>query len=162
MSLNKMFDEFNELYGLETKELTHASAMKTAQLIADELQEFIEEFYEGVEVLISCTGTPKKIDNPDKANAGKELGDIRYITGQRATEYGYKIFDIDQEVHRSNMSKAISGDIELHLEIARERYPHAHCFIAGNKHVMKCTKTGKVIKPATYSPAVITPDMWGE
>lgn len=157
------YKEFNELYRLDKKPLTHANAMKTAKLIADELQEFIEEFYDGVEVLISCTGTPKRKEiNPHKPP--KELTDIRYITGQQMDEYGMDVTALDKEVHRSNMSKTVDVEfLDEEISIALCRYPHArYSCVEPEVYVIKCADTGKVIKPTTYSPAVITDKMIGK
>jgi phosphoribosyl-ATP pyrophosphohydrolase len=148
-----MFDEFNELYGLDKKPLNHnLKAMR--DLISEEL----------IEVEGSLNTVNAGMDT--KPELVKELIDLVYITCQQMRERGVDIDAALSEVHRSNMSKALPelsiADLTKEIEIAKKRYPNARVFDVGEKEVLKCTETNKVIKPTTYSPAVITPDMYGE
>lgn len=164
MNETQKFKNFNELYGLKNKELTHEQAIITAQLIADELQEFLQEFYSIAKVAIIDVCRP--VESPNIPNAAKELEDIRYITGQQMTECGMDVQGIGDEVHRSNMSKRLRGfSRDKHnkeLEIAKERYPHAEIDVTGSGFVLKCKESGKVIKPTTYSQARITLEIIGK
>ena len=168
MNESEKFNEFNKTYGLTKKEITHENALKTTQLIADELQEFLQEFYCNAKVEINITqhltANIKHI-NPNLNNAFKELEDIRYITGQQAAEYGADVSMIGAEVHRSNMSKSLdiynNTAAFKELDIARKRYPDAQLIPHGDKYILKCAESGKVIKPSCYSPAVITKQMIG-
>jgi predicted HAD superfamily Cof-like phosphohydrolase len=165
----KKFQQFNNLYGLTRKQLTHEKALNTAKLIMQEVVEFVEEFYEMSAIETDMVGgidfvLGNKIEKPNLNNAFKELEDVRYITGQQMTELGGDVSAIGDEVHRSNMSKSISaGDVVREIEIARARYPSAidttqDCEV----FVLKCSETGKVIKPTIYSAAVITDAMIGK
>lgn len=169
MNETEKFQQFNNLYGLARKELTHEQVLISAKLIIQEVVEFVEEFYELAAIETDMNGdidivTGNKIEQPNLHNAFKEMEDIRYITGQQMTELGGDVSAIGDEVHRSNMSKSVSaGDVVRELEIARERYPAAidttqDCEV----FVLKCSETGKVIKPTIYSAAVITDSMIGK
>jgi hypothetical protein len=163
MTETEKFKQFNTLYGLEKKELTHENALITAQLIADELQEFLQEFYPLA--IIDVIPTAWHINYPvDIGNAFKELEDIRYLTGQQSSEYGCDVTSVGDEVHRSNLSKRISifePELALsELEHAKKRYPDAELVPHGDWFVIKCKETGKVVKPSIYSPAIITKEMY--
>ncbi len=144
-----MFKEFNELYGLETKAIDH-DLESMHKLINDEVVEL------GDEIL--------PVINPNIPFTYKEALDVVYIACQQMTERGFDVEKGLAELHRSNMSKSLSFDEVTIDEIttAMNRYPNASVVEAGNKYVLKCTETGKVIKPKRYSPAVITSDMWGK
>ena len=147
MSLNKIFDEFNNLYGIKTKDIQHDQE-SMCSLIDDEFSEMLDE-------TIS-----RQVNHHDFV---KEAIDLVYITCQQLRERGVNLDSALGEVHRSNMSKSVeASNVVEQLEIARERYPHAmdttnDCEV----FVLKCEKTGKVIRPTTYSPTVITNEMIG-
>jgi len=145
MSLNKMFDEFNELYGLTKKPVNH-DLNSMYKLISDEVEElsFDIDFDKGSDCII------------------KEAIDTIYITCQQLRERGVNVEAALAEVHRSNMSKQVLWSSSSELETAKRRYPNAELVENGEILVMKCADTGKVIKPTTYSPAVITPEMWSD
>lgn len=149
--INKMFKEFNELYGLETKEIDH-NLPAMHDLIEDERKELGDEIFDVQDGhYVSCE------------DVVKEAIDIIYITCQQLTERGVDVEAALNEVHRSNMSKLPhEPEVDNELEIAKIRYPSAYITSAGGWSVIKCRDTNKVIKPTTYSPAVITPDMWNK
>lgn len=152
--LNKTMDEFNELYGLERKPVDH-DLSSMAGLIEDEIVEL------GNEVYFAYSVEPKP--SPDPLKVIKEAIDIIYITAQQLRERGVDVDAALAEVHRSNMSKSLpidSGVCEREYEIAEKRYPDVKVSHCNSGWLLKCGKTGKVIKPTTYSPAVITKDMY--
>jgi predicted HAD superfamily Cof-like phosphohydrolase len=65
----------------------------------------------------------------DLAAVAKEMADLLYVVYGTAVSYGINMSPVFQEVHRSNMTK-----------------------VGGHKR-----EDGKWVKPATYSPAQITP-----
>lgn len=154
--LNKMFDEFNNQYGLEKKEL-ESDLTGMFQIIGSEYDEFRDEASENL-----LHAGQLMILNPH--NFVKEGIDLVYATLQQLRERGVDVDAALSEVHRSNMSKKVHPlKTRSELDIAKKRYPNAHWVNTGGfGNVLKCKDTGKVIKPTTYSPAVITPDMWGE
>lgn len=163
MNETQKFKQFNELYDLKNKELTHEQALTTLKLILDEAQEFINEFFTEVKIDIVTGEENRQIPWPNIPNAAKELEDIRYITGQQMAECGMDVQGIGDEVHRSNMSKKVDAkDCVKELDIALKRYPKAYDSTKDYKtFVLKCAETGKVIRPTTYKPALITGKMIG-
>lgn len=154
MSLNKIADDFNTSYMLKDKELGKTSIATMQGLIFDETQELLLEVVE-----------LSKGKESAKTNAVKEAIDCIYIAAQQLRLMGVDIDSALKEVHRSNMSKALPLDgsvsIDKELEIARERYPNAGVKHGQRKAVLICGDTNKVIKPTTYSPAVITKEILG-
>ena len=168
MNETDKFKQFNQLYMLKNKELTHEQAVITGKLILDEVHEFLNEFFDNVTIDVDADGyclvlVDREIENPNLNNAFKELEDIRYITGQQMTELGGDVAAIGNEVHQSNVSKQVDAlYVAKELEVALERYPDAvDVTLDSETFVINCQKTGKVIKPTTYSPAVITDEMIG-
>lgn len=108
------------------------------------------------------TSDERWMPSPDKFV--KEGIDVIYAMSQQLRERGVDLDAALAEVHRSNMSKAISiYEPELaHSELieARKRYPKAELIPNGEYFVLKCAETGKVIKSTTYSPANITPRLY--
>lgn len=151
MSLNKIADEFNRVYGIEIKKADH-DLVSMVGLIEDEVVEL------GNEIYIEHTITPKS--NPSIPHVIKEAIDCIYISMQQLRERGVDVDAALAEVHRSNMSKSIDifePDVAVNeLLTAKKRYPSAELIPHESRFVIKCQKTGKIIKPATYSPAVIT------
>lgn len=147
-------DEFNDMYGLEVKPVDHDLTSMTG-LIEDEVVELGNEVYE------AHTIGPK--DKVNTIAVIKESIDIIYITAQQLRERGVDVDAALAEVHRSNMSKSLDlFDPQLaNMELieAKKRYPDAELIPHSNKFIIKCTKTGKVVKPTTYSPANITIEM---
>ena len=146
--LNKMLDQFNGLYGLEVKDINHKPYLMHG-LIADEVEELDE-----------AIAFSHKNDC-----VVKEAIDIIYITCQQLRERGVDVDTALEEVHRSNMSKMVNYSyLEDEVITAKSRYPNADWHYAGSNdsedfYVIKCADTGKVIKPTTYSPAIITDAM---
>lgn len=159
-----IYTEFNEKYGVKYQEMTHEQALKTAKLIADELQEFLEEFYIDSVVGVFVAGC-EKVENPNLLNAAKEITDLRYIAGQQAEQSSFDVDALDKEVHRSNLSKSIplhQEEIAFHeLEIARKRYPNAELVRSIDCYIIQDSVSHKVIKPTTYTAAVVTDKMIG-
>lgn len=155
--LNKMFDEFNDTYQVERKELSLANAEKAHQLIKDEVIEL------GAEV-----ETAKITGKLDSAAVVKEAIDNIYITAQKLREMGVNVDESLAEVHRSNMSKVLTTDsvhsLNNELSVAVGRYPDAELIKVDGGYVMYSKSQQKVIKPTKtyYSEANITPDMYGE
>lgn len=145
--LNKMFDQFNAMYGLGVCEVNADELHKAYRLIDDEVMELNQE--------LMCR---------DPHNAVKEMADIAYIALERMRYMGVDLDSVMTELHRSNMSKTVHPKrTREELKKAQVRYPNSHWVspvgIFGN--VLKCKDTGKVIKPTTYSPAIITDEMIG-
>lgn len=159
-----IYEEFNKQYGVKHQEMTHEQAVKTADLIADELEEFLAEFYPNATLSIDLG--VEKVPNPNLHNAAKELTDIRYITGQQMEQSGFNVDNCDTETHRSNMSKSIPLTCEKQafeeLSIARKRYQNAELVRKHDCYIIQDSVTHKVIKPTTYSPAFITDEMIGK
>lgn len=151
--LNKLFDEFNDMYGLERKPID-SNIESMHRLIQDEVNEL------GWETQRSCNG----ILNIVPGELIKEAIDTIYITCQQLRERGVNLDAALREVHRSNMSKALDiYDPEIahsELQEAKKRYPNAELVPHGSYYVIKCMDSGKIVKPTTYSPAVITEDMF--
>ena len=140
--LNKIFDQFNEMYGLETKPL-NSNLFGMSRLIREELNEFWFEVNGDV----------------NEANVVKEALDVVYITLQQLRERGVDLDAGLAELHRSNTSKTVSSEsVGDELGVALLRYPDAKWVqLSDGRCVVGCQESGKVIKPTTYSPAVITP-----
>ena len=157
MSLNKQMDQFMDTYGVERTGITAQDCFDAFVLVADEVNEFTEEFMEadGADVTLFAD------DCIDKANVAKEMADIIYVTAQRMRRMGMDVDAIMEEVHRSNMSKRVASDmVDMELNEARNRYPNAVAQrIEDGIHVLRDPDTGKVIKPMCYSAANITPEM---
>lgn len=156
MSLNKMMSEFNELYSVEPLEHTMENLTKTIELINDEWTEAIEE-------LMDKGWNDLHIEDVNRHNLAKELGDILYITSQRMTAMGIDVDAVMAEIHRSNMSKQVPVHKSIReLTVAKDRYPEARFeLVQGDMGVLIDAPTGKVIKPTCYSAAVITDEMIG-
>jgi hypothetical protein len=147
-NLNAMFDEFNSTYDYDTVELNAENLAKSHKLIQDEVDEINEE-------VVQPTFS--------KSTAIKEMIDNIYITAQQLRAYGVDIDAALAEVHRSNLSKTVPVTLTaIYMEEAKERYPSASYIIKGDRAVLRCLETNKVIKPSIYSPAVITPEMYNE
>ena len=161
MNQTKMFKQFNELYGVGEIEPTRENLEKALGLILDEVKEAYEELYMGVVIDMKLSAPREEVN---LKNAAKELTDIRYITGERATAFKFDVDALDKEVHRSNMSKCLKLNFTegQELAIAKERYPHAKVeWVNGKYMVLRCQESKKLIKPTTYSPANITDEMIG-
>lgn len=149
MQLNEMFREFNKVYGIQPLKRTQADFATTQSLIQDEVDELWDELYD-------MEGMDDKADDQlDQANIAKELTDILYITMQRMLTHGMDVEACLAEVHRSNMSKSISGEsVAMEVLTAQQRYEQVLVQDMGdNRFVLRCGKTGKVIKPTSYSAA---------
>ena len=155
MSLNKMMNEFNELYSVEPIEFTMGNINQTLGLIDDELAEAFGE--------AKIKWIDRPIEEVNLHNLAKELTDILYITSQRMLTHGMDVDALLAEVHRSNMSKQVPIDQSVtELTLAKERYPEAiYSLVSGDQGVLTDKATGKVIKPSCYSAAVITDEMVG-
>ena len=149
MKLNEMFLEFNTVYGIQPLERTQSNFASTQFLIRDEVDELWDELYDAEDM------GDKADDALDQANLTKELTDILYITMQRMIVFGMDIEDCLKEVHRSNMSKSVSGEnVAKEVLIAQQRYPKVLVQdMGGNRFVLRCNDSGKVIKPTSYSAA---------
>lgn len=102
-------------------------------------------------------------ENIDYKNFVKEAIDLIYITGQQLRERGVDLDAALNEVHRSNLSKKVKhAQLDDELNIARKRYRLASYKICYGDYVLKDLSTGKVIKPTTYSKAVITDKIIGK
>ncbi len=151
--LNNMMDDFNTSYMIKDKKCNKVNLQIAVALTSQELDEASDELVEAIKPL-------------SEEDAVKELIDTIYITAQQLRLMGVDVDAALAEVHRSNMSKALplDGSVKLsdELEIARRRYPSAGIKEGQRKAVLMCGETNKVIKPTTYSAAVITPQMIGE
>lgn len=154
--LNAIFDEFNHAYAVEREQLeSNVYAM---------IGMMVEEFEELVDETVTHHGESFITNKP---NFVKEAIDIIYVTLQQLRQRGVNLDAVLSEVHRSNMSKPLPGDLPAsaiaeEMNVALERYPEATLVQNGEMVVIKDAKTNKVIKPMTYSKAVITPEMYGE
>lgn len=146
-----MMDDFMQAYLLKGQEFELRNLRDMCSLIDDEMDELLIEV-ETVKL--------------NKANVVKETIDIIYVATQRLRRMGVDVDAALNEVHRSNMSKALPLDgsvsVEEELGIARKRYPNAGVKYGQRVAVLICGNTSKVIKPTTYSPAVITSQIIGE
>lgn len=148
--LNKIFDQFNEMYGLETKDLEH-NLGGMLDVVGDEVSEWVDEF--------KHSSQDEILTIPNPANFVKESLDVIYAMSQQLRERGVDLDAGLAELHRSNMSKTVEmNDLQEEIEIAKERYPDITTVaLSDNRYVLKCAISGKVIKPTRYSPAEITP-----
>lgn len=143
---NELMDEFNALYGIENLPI-YVNQVHMVSMINDEVVELKEEIFR------------------DSKDYIKEAIDVLYITAQQLRMRGVDVDAAFKEVHRSNMSKAlVTGTIEeadAELDIAQLRYPHAAIVPSTDclHLVLRDLHSGKVIRPTTYSPAVISDDM---
>ena len=162
MQLNKMFKEFNELYGIDVKPVTQAGLRKALHLIQDEVDEFADELFDtDLTPDLKATGAvipawqPKLDEDLDKPNIAKEMTDILYITMQKMIENGFDVEACLSEVHESNMSKRVYiDDLEMELKEARTRYPDVYeVQLSQNWFVLIDASSNKVVKPMCYSPA---------
>lgn len=149
-----MMDEFNSTYGLKTKPLD-SDLDGMLEIIGSEYDELSEEYCQPAKGVYA-------IPNPD--NFVKEGLDLIYATAQQLRERGVNVDLGLAEVHRSNMSKTLSiydpDSAYYELKEAKKRYPDAELIPHGNVYVIKCKASGKVIKPSTYSKAVIDETMY--
>lgn len=72
---------------------------------------------------------------------------------------GFNAVELLKAKHASNMSKSLSAhnpDLVIkELNHAKNRYPSADAELHGDRYILRCQDTKKVIKPRTYSPATI-------
>lgn len=145
-----MMDDFMTAYMLKNVPFDFASLHSLFKLAEDEMIELKDE--------LKIFAGGNTIDN--RPNIVKESIDVIYVLSQRLRRMGVDVDAALAEVHRSNMSKALplDGSVKLsdELEVARKRYPQAGIKEGQRKAVLICGETNKVIKPTTYSPAVIT------
>lgn len=153
--LNNMMDEFMTTYLMKGVVFSGRNVHNMYNLALDEMAELQAEVGSFVEDAAAA--------NQDAIV--KESLDVVYVLTQRLRRMGVDVDAALAEVHRSNMSKALplDGSVKLsnELEIARRRYPYAGIKEGQRKAVLMCGETNKVIKPTTYSEAVITPQMIG-
>lgn len=151
-----MMDEFHTAYMLKDKKMGNNEVITMHNLISDEVKELKQE-------VVKLVATVNFEDN--RPDIVKEAIDTIYIAAQQLRLMGVDVDAALAEVHRSNMSKTLplDGSVKLsdELEIARKRYPKAGIKEGQRKAVLICGDTNKVIKPTTYSQAVITPKMIG-
>jgi predicted HAD superfamily Cof-like phosphohydrolase len=116
----------------------------------NEFQRMVEEFHRQFEILVNRTPTipdeathrlrvrlieeefselKEALGKQELVGIAKELADLLYVVYGTAVSYGIDMAPVFCEVHRSNMSK-----------------------IGGYKR-----EDGKWVKPATYSPAALSP-----
>jgi hypothetical protein len=73
--------------------------------------------------------------------------------------HGLNAIELLKAKHASNMSKSLSAhnpDLVIkELNHAKNRYPSADAELHGDRYILRCQDTKKVIKPRTYSPATI-------
>lgn len=149
MKLNEMFREFNTVYGIQPLERTQANFASTQSLIQDEVDELWDELYDKMDYEDLADA------DLDQANIAKELTDVLYITMQRMLTMGMDVEACLAEVHRSNMSKSVAGEsVAMEVLTAQQRYEQVLVQdMGGNRFVLRCGQTGKVIKPTSYSAA---------
>lgn len=141
--LNTMMDEFADKYGYKLLPMDVKNLTNVQRIVGGELVEFGAE--------ISPTGI-------NHHQVAKEILDVVYAASQQARAMGIDVNVGLEELHRSNLSKCVTGaQSEEELEFAKARYPHAviEC-VSEDTYVLKCASTNKVIKPRTYSPADMT------
>lgn len=97
---------------------------------------------EEVEEFIAAQTLVEKVD---------ALADLLYVVYGAAVSFGVDLEPVFKEVHRSNMSKL--WDETNCLFLNNNEYSVTN--VGGGKCVVKRRIDGKVIKPATYSPANI-------
>ena len=149
--LNKLMTEFNELYAIEKLQPTRDNLLNVRDLITDEIDELSHEL---------------RLSDIDLYGVAAELTDVLYITAERMRALGFDVDALLEEKHRSNLSKVLPAEmpnyeIMMELQVARERYPDALLEACDTGYVLRCDRTGKVIKPLCYSKAVITDSMIG-
>ncbi|ARM71087.1 hypothetical protein pVco5_099 [Vibrio phage pVco-5] len=145
IDLNAMFAEFNDTYGYEPITFNSPNLKKAVKLISDEV----------VEILLES-----EAEELDQLAAAKELTDNLYITMQQMSAMGLDIGMCLREVHRSNLSKTVPlAEAPKYVEEVKDRYPNVAITNKGDRAVLRCVDTGKVIKPSCYSPAEITTAM---
>jgi hypothetical protein len=75
------------------------------------------------------------------------------------SDFGLNAVELLKAKHASNMSKSLSAhnpDLVIkELNHAKNRYPAADAELHGDRYILRCQDTKKVIKPRTYSPATI-------
>ena len=109
MEFKEMLDklvEFNEVYGIEySKELVKHPTIKNHELRYELMREENKEFLEA-------------IMNEDPVEVADAVGDMLYILLGTILDLGlqYKIEDIFNEIHRSNMSKLGEGGKPIYRE----------------------------------------------
>lgn len=167
---NELAIEFNKTMGVSKTPVTHEAAKHRIDLILDEVLEAYSELYGSVNITVEDGKVvfagfinAKEIDTNGLA---AEFGDIDYITSTGAEQLGFNHDAVTEEKHRSNMSKVIpwdvdSGELAAELTEAIKRYPKAEISQVDGGYVLKCGRTGKVIKPMCYLKAVITDEMAG-
>ncbi len=147
-------DEFMAVYQVAAVDFNGANSRNMLSLTSDEVVELEHELYVspyqpiGDEVL-------------NKPNIVKESLDVIYVLAQRLRRMGVDVDASLDEVHRSNMSKTVAPeDVDAEIELALPRYPGVRAELLSEgvyagRYVLRCCYSGKVIKPSTYSPAVI-------
>ena len=123
--MKKNFEEFQNLYGMEQTEPTRANLTKALELILDEVKEAYQELHYGVVIDVRLAAPKEDIDLHSTA---KEFEDVRYIAGERMTNFGWDVDAIHNETHRSNMSKELVGYVEsAELEEAKKALSKCLC-----------------------------------
>lgn len=150
MSLNQMMDDFMGVYQVEHTAFDGKNSRDMLSLIADEMVELEQELYNG-------SYNPLGDSVINKGDVVKETIDVLYVAAQRLRRMGVDVDAALAEVHSSNMSKSVPIDkLVEETELARERYPHVvGVQTSDTTGVLRDTDTGKVVKPTTYTAAVI-------
>ena len=146
-TLNQVAD-FHKLFELPILDSPRLPDSDRCQLRVDLLKEELGELVEAIE-------------NKDLVEVADALADIQYILSGTVLEFGMQdIFKkLNDEVHRSNMSKACSSLSEAELtaeKYAQKGVNETYVSESGDFLLVK-RKDGKVLKSAHYSPAQLSP-----
>lgn len=170
MSLNKMYQEFNSAYAITELEKAGHVLFKRTQLSLEEVQEALDEVAESYTITLSRNNGTSELLVQDlvmKQDINfpawvKECCDIGYITYQGLRAMGIDLDACMDEVHRSNMSKALPITVDNHVVEEQklklqERYDSVIIVETETALLFKNESNGKLLKTAYYSPANLEP-----
>lgn len=136
--------EFHEVFGHPILETPQIPNENRSQLRVDLLQEELDELKEAIK-------------NKDIVEVADALADLQYVLNGAVLEFGLgdKFEDLNDEVHRSNMSKVCKTEEEGFetIDYYDQRGISSYIKEKNNYYPVYRTEDNKVLKSINYSPA---------
>jgi predicted HAD superfamily Cof-like phosphohydrolase len=130
----------------EVLELTEASGLKIVDSLGFEFSKKLLTDKDGVQIVENSDTKPDLVEIADA------IADISYVNYGAASAYGIDIEPVEEEVHRSNMTKLFTK--EETFELNPTFYTVKSVNISEKGYLVK-NNDGKVQKSPSYTPANI-------
>lgn len=130
----------------EVLELTEASGLKIIDSMGFEFNKSLLTNPDGVQIVENDKISPNLVEVADA------LADISYVNYGAANAYGIKLEPVEDEVHRSNMTKLFT--LEEISDLDQESFSSKPVRTSGKCYLVK-NKDGKVQKSPSYEPTKI-------